>query len=105
MGMAQGESRCLPLRHEAVALPSEEPGCRVAHGWWPLSRREPGGRGLGASGMSALGGYRVCCQSASVFSVFFSVSRPGVYRPYPWAHLLAEFAAVVVLRCEAVLAA
>lgn len=35
----------------------------------------------------------------------FYVRRPGVYRPYPWAHVVAEFAVVAVLRCEAVLAA
>ena len=50
--MAQGESRWLPLRHAAVALPSEEPGCRVAHSCRPQSTAGglyPGGNpGAGA---------------------------------------------------------
>lgn len=73
-GSGPGETR---PRRAALALPSEEPGCRAAHGCAHTPRlvaftpRGRGGRGLGASRMPAPGCRRVCCQSTSAVTVLF----------------------------------
>lgn len=91
-----------PPRSPGAALPTVAP---TLHGWWPLPR---GGAGAGAWEPLECRPLVVAESAVSpplLSRCSFYVRRPGVYRPYPWAHVVAEFVVVAVLRCEAVLAA